>query len=197
MFRSLIHWETQSGKRLLEERREIRVYRSSGSRLLDFDLDFRGVNGAPVTLDQTSFGFLAVRMAKSIGVFDGGGLILNSEGGVNEPGVFWKPARWCDYSGPVARERDGPPVWNGIAFLDHPANPHHPTPWHVRPDGWMGAAFAQAQGYTIPKGGSLRLRYRLYVHADGAREARVESAWHDYAHPPQVRMGQAAPARTT
>ena len=35
------------------------------------------------------------------GVHDGGGTIRNSEGGVNEAGVFWKPARWCDYSGRI------------------------------------------------------------------------------------------------
>jgi hypothetical protein len=197
MFRSLVHWETQAGERVLEERREVRVYRAAGGRLLDFDLNFRGIDGASVSLDQTSFGFLAIRMAKNIGVFDGGGLILNSEGGINEPGVFWKPARWCDYSGPVAEERDGTPIWNGIAFLDHPANPHHPTPWHVRPDGWMGAAFAQAQGHVIPRGASLRLRYRLYVHPGGAKEARAEAAWHDYAYPAKMRLGQPGPVKTS
>jgi hypothetical protein len=141
----------------------------------------------PVALDKTSFGFLAVRVAKSMGVFDGGGMILNSEGGINEPGVFWKPARWCDYSGPVTSSQ-----WNGIGFLDHPSNPHHPTPWHVRPDGWMGAAFATAEGYQIPKAGWLELKYRLYLHSGTAKEANVERAWHDFAHPPRVSLGPAA-----
>lgn len=193
--RDLVHWENPAGRKVLIERREVTVYPAEGGRLMDFHLEFTPAAG-PVTFDQTSFGFLAVRVAKSMGVFDGGGLILNSEGGINEPGVFWKPARWCDYSGPVAQERDGTPVWNGIGFLDHPSNPSHPTAWHVRPDGWMGASFTQKEPYSLRPGGKLELRYRLYLHAGDAREARVEAAWHDYAHPPRTRLGPARPART-
>jgi hypothetical protein len=62
--------------------------------------------GGAVTLGQTPFGLLGVRMAKSIGVADGGGRILNSEGGVNEVGCFRKAARWVDYSGPVTADVD-------------------------------------------------------------------------------------------
>ena len=40
-----------------------------------------------VTFGKTPFGFLGVRVAKMIGVKDGGGTIRNSEGGVNEKGV--------------------------------------------------------------------------------------------------------------
>lgn len=190
--RARVHWETQAGRPVLVERREVTLYPAEGGRLIDFRLLFQPAAGE-ARLDQTSFGFLAVRVAKSMGVFDGGGVILNSEGGINEPGVFWKPARWCDYSGPVAQERDGTPIWNGIGFLDHPANPHHPTAWHVRPDGWMGAAFAQSGPHTIPAGGKLELRYRLYLHAGDSKDARVEAAWHDYAYPPQVKLGAARP----
>ena len=80
-----------------------------------------------------SSGLLGVRMAKSIGVADGGGRILNSEGGVNEVGCFRKAARWVDYSGPVTADVD-----EGINLLDHPQNLHHPVEFHVRNDGWMG-----------------------------------------------------------
>ena len=45
---------------------------------------------------------IGVRMAKTIGVLDGGGRIRNSEGGVDEKGTFWKRARWVDYSGQIA-----------------------------------------------------------------------------------------------
>lgn len=183
-FLAVVHWIARSGKPVLIERRDITVYAADGPRLIDFRLRFRGAEG-PVTLDRTSFGFLAVRVAKSMGVFDGGGEIRNSEGGINEPGVFWKPARWCDYSGPVTAD-----AWNGIAFLDHPSNPRHPTPWHVRPDGWMGAALATREGLAIPAGEELALRYRFYLHAGDAREARVEAVWHDFAHPPRVTLGR-------
>lgn len=185
-FLSRVEWRSRAGKPVLRERRDVTIYPAArGARLLDFSLGFQGADGE-ARLEKTSFGFLAVRVAKSMGVFDGGGIIRNSEGGINEPGVFWKRAKWCDYSGPVT-----PEGWNGIAFLDHPANPRHPTPWHVRPDGWMGAAFATEAAHTIPARQWLELRYRFYLHAGTAPEAHVESAWHDYAHPPRVTLGQA------
>ena len=71
--------------------------------LVEITLVFTASHG-PVTFGKTPFGFLGVRVAKLMGVHDGGGTIRNSQGGVNEKGVFWKPARWVDYSGRVAPE---------------------------------------------------------------------------------------------
>jgi hypothetical protein len=53
-------------------------------------------------IGKTPFGMIGVRMAKSIGVHDGGGRIINSNGQINEEEVFWKSARWVDYSGQIA-----------------------------------------------------------------------------------------------
>ena len=77
--------------------------KDDGQWLLVLDLTFSAPK-SPVTLGRTNFGMIGVRMAKTIGVHDGGGTIRNSEGGVNEAGVHEKPARWCDYSGPITRE---------------------------------------------------------------------------------------------
>ena len=99
---------------------------------IDIGTQLPAVGGA-VTLVQTSFGLLGVRMAKRIGVADGGGRILNSEGGVNEVGCVRKAARWVDYSGTVTADVD-----EGITLLDHPQNLHHPVEFHVRNDDWMG-----------------------------------------------------------
>ena len=72
-------------------------------------------------------------MAKTIGVTDGGGRILNSAGQRNEAEAFRKPARWVDYSGPITSEQTA-----GITLMDHPANLNHPSPFHVHNNGWMG-----------------------------------------------------------
>src|ERR1041384_1814704 len=98
-------------------------------------------------------------MAKTVGVRDGGGTIRNSEGGVDEAGCFRKPARWVDYSGPMA-----PEISEGSTLFDHPQNPHPPPAFHVRDDGWMGAALTFAGEIVIPPGQPLRLKYALYVH---------------------------------
>ena len=112
-----------------------------------------------VTFGKTPFGLVGVRMAKTIGVTDGGGRILNAEGAVNEAGVFWKKARWVDYSGPIT-----PKATEGITLMDHPSNPNHPTVFHVRNDGWMGASLSFDGPLTISTNRPLKLKYGLYIH---------------------------------
>jgi hypothetical protein len=59
--------------------------------LLDLQLEPKADTA---TLGKTPFGLVGVRVAKTIGVNDGGGEIRNSEGGINETNVLWKRARW-------------------------------------------------------------------------------------------------------
>jgi len=157
------------GKVLLEEQRAMRFRpQNDGQWLLVLDMTFSAPK-QPVTLGKTNFGFVGVRMAKTIGVNDGGGTIRNSEGAVNERQVHEKSARWVDYSGPIT-----PTARDGITLLDHPQNPNHPTVFHVRDDGWMGTAFNFAAPYTIQPGKPLKLRYGLWVHAGVPTAAAIE-----------------------
>jgi hypothetical protein len=127
-------WLGKEGQTALNDRRRVAV-RTLGNRewLLLLDLELRAPD-ADVPLGQTAFGMLGARMAKTIGVNDGGGTIRNSEGGVDEAGCFRKPARWMDYSGPITAN-----VMEGITIFDHPKNPHHPVPFRFiaeTTDGW-------------------------------------------------------------
>src|SRR5439155_24489612 len=119
----------------------------------------------------TNFGFLAVRVAKAISAFFGGGILTNSGGAVGEPAIFGKPAAWVDYSGEQpGRAREG------VTFFDHPSNPGHPTAWHVREDGWMGASSCLSTPRTITAKEPLTLRYQLHAHRgilDAKREAEA------------------------
>jgi len=148
------------GKALLEEQRAMRFRpQKEGQWLLVLDMALSAPK-QPVTLGKTNFGFIGVRMAKTIGVHDGGGMIRNSEGAINERQVHEKSARWVDYSGPIT-----PRAYEGITLLDHPQNPNHPTVFHVRGDGWMGASLTFDGDRTIEPGQSLKLRYGLWMHA--------------------------------
>lgn len=109
---------------------------------------------------KTNFGFLAVRVAKAISAFFGGGTLTNSDGAVGEPAIFGKPARWVDYSG----EQPGGHR-EGVTYFDHPTNPGHPAAWHVREDGWMGASACFAEPRTTTQAEPLTLRYLLHAHA--------------------------------
>ena len=127
-------------------------------------------------LGQTNFGFLAVRVAKSIAKFFGGGDLRSSEGARGESEIFGKPARWMDYSGPVRVQGSGfrvqqaarETVLEGITYFDHADNPGYPAHWHVREDGWMGASFNLTGPYVIEQKRPLVLRYLLHAHADVA-----------------------------
>jgi hypothetical protein len=168
-------WVDKDGRVLLDETRTISVVLLAGKEwLLLIDSMFT-VKGRSITLGKTPFGLLGVRMAKTIGVHDGGGRIRNSEGGVNEKEVLWEPARWADYSGPIENGKI-----EGITLFDHPNNPNHPSFFHVRNDGWMGASLTFDAPREIQPDQPLRLRYGLYIHGDMKPTDALDAAWKQF-----------------
>lgn len=178
------HWIGKEGKVLLEERRRTAARPLPNKEwflLLDLELTAKG---APVTFGKSAFGLVGVRMAKTIGINDGGGTIRNSAGNVDEQGdngCFWKRAKWCDYSGPIT-----PKANEGITLMDHPSNANHPTHFHVRSDGWMGSSLSFDGPLTIEPGKPLRLRYGLYVHAGVPELKALEARWTEFAALPMA-----------
>jgi hypothetical protein len=169
-------WTTDDGKVLLNERRLTTAQMLPNDEwLLVIDLQLEAAT-EPVTLGKTPFGLIGVRMAKTIGVNDGGGSIRNSEGGVNEAGVFWKRAKWVDYSGPISAT-----ATEGITLMDHPANPNHPAFFHVRNDGWMGASLTFDAARELQPGKPLTLRYGLYVHGGKPAPDAIEQRWQEFS----------------
>lgn len=172
------------GEDVLKGRRSWTVWRETGGfRLVDLDLRVEPAGKEPVPLGKTTFGFLAVRVAQSMTVFDGAGEIRNARGAVNENGVHRSNAGWLDQSGPVSEG-----AWGGIAVLDHPDNPHHPTGWHCRNDGWAGAAFNKDAAAVLEPGKPLRLRYRLVLHRGDA--SSIPARYAAYAARPRVEVAR-------
>ena len=124
---------------------------------------------------------VGVRMAKTIGVNDGGGKIRNSEGAVDEKEVFWKKARWVDYSGAITNGK-----LEGITLFDHPENPNYPAYFHVRNDGWMGASLTFDGPREILPDESLLLRYGLYIHRDIKSSEAIDATWKQFTKIPAV-----------
>jgi hypothetical protein len=177
-------WQDGAGKALLIESRRIEVQpAATDDWLMLIDMQFETPSTAPVTLGQTAFGMIGVRMAKTIGVSDGGGRILNSAGQRDEAAVFRKPARWVDYSGPVTAQQTG-----GITLMDHPSNVSFPSPFHVRNDGWMGVSLTLNRELRIESGKPLRLRYGLWMHGGVPRQETAEKRWQAFTHAPLPRM---------
>lgn len=172
----LNHWVDENGTPLIVERRQVRaVPLPKKEWLLTVDFEMTAPK-QPAVLGKSPFGLAAMRVAKTMGVKDGGGTIRNSEGGVDEAGVFWKPARWCDYSGPVADD-----LVEGIALFDHPANPNHPTVFHCRNDGWVGSSLTFAGPRTIDVEHPLHLRYGYYVHSGLPTLSQIDAKWQAFA----------------
>lgn len=169
---TLNHWiGDEDGKVLLIEKRhmEVRPLEGASSWMLVVDSEFTSPKGQTATFEPSGFGLMSARMAKSIGVHDGGGRILNSEGQINEKEVFRKPARWCDYSGRLTNDEKG---FAGITLFGHTANPYHPTAFHVRDDGWMCACLSLDNPVEVNDARPLHIRHCLWVH-EGVPDARA------------------------
>ncbi len=172
-------WLDHDNRVVLTERRSVQVeiYGNRESRYV-LDCQLRAESN-PVVFGPTPFGLIGVRMAKTIGIHDGGGTIRNSEGNIDEEGpngCFRKTARWCDYSGPIANG-----TVEGIALFDHPLNPNHPRPFHVRADGWMGACLTYNAPLKLMFGEIVRLRYGLYVHRGLPDAEVIDRQWDEFA----------------
>jgi hypothetical protein len=176
-------WRDAEDHTLLLERRRVTVRpidrrRPSQWGLL-IDLELSPPDEKPVTLGETAFGIIGVRLARSIGVDEGGGRILNSEGQRDEAEAFRQNARWVDYSGPVTNTARG-----GITLMDHPGNPNHPAAFHVRDAGWMGASLTFHEPITIERSSPLQLRYGLWMHDDVPDRQTLDSIWSTFADLP-------------
>lgn len=179
-------WRAGERRALLSERRDIEVtypeafpapgssYQPGRYWYLDITSRLEPVE-EPVLLEVTPFGFLGVRMAKSIGVADGGGTIRNSNGQVNESEVFAQPARWCDYSGWTSAD-----VREGIAVFDGPQNFGHPAQWHVRDDGWMCPSQFRERAAALAPGESMVLHHCLLLHGDEVTPEMIEAHYQQW-----------------
>ena len=176
---ALNHWVDKSGKVLLTERRRTAVQPLPHNEfILVVDLTLEPKE-REATLGKTPFGLFAVRVAKTMGIKDGGGTIRNSAGNVDEQGengCFWKAAKWCDYSGPVTAQ-----AIEGVTLFDHPTNPNHPTTFHVRADGWMGSSLTFDGPRTIAAGKPLQLRYGVYIHAGKPSVNELNQRWEAFS----------------
>lgn len=177
VFRDRCSWERPGAPPVMRDTRLITVSAPSENvRRIDFDITL--VPMEDVRIEKTNHSLFSARMTPALSVAQGGALV-NAEGDANEKGTFGKVSPWCDYSG----VRDGKA--EGLAILQHPANPWHPAPWFTRDYGFFSPTpmFWPENGTHIdlPKGESLRLRYRVLVHAGDAAAADIAAAYAAYA----------------
>jgi hypothetical protein len=163
---------------------------TDGETLLELQSTLRP-SASQLEFGKTNFGFLAVRVAKPISAFFGGGTLSNSEAATGELAIFGKPAAWVDYCG----EQPGGHK-EGITYFDHPTNPGHPTAWHVREDGWVGASVCSAEARVTKSAEPLTLRYLLHAHRGLLDTKLANQAFGEFGKRPPFELVK-APAKHT
>lgn len=184
------------GEIVLRERKRLTfIPAGDGQALMDYDVTLTA-GEKDVTFKDNKDGGLGIRVASTMKVralarhvkeSPSFGAIQNSRGDKDDE-AWGRRAEWVDCSGPDA---SGKRV--GVAMFDHPNNLRAPTGWHARYYGLLTAnrfaigSYGREPGakkgdgdYTIPKGESLQLRHRIFIHHGDAESAKVAEQYEAY-----------------
>lgn len=171
-----------AGKPMMTETRTLVFHSGAGPRVIDFEVGILALR--TLKFGDTKEGTFGIRLATALSE-DGHGRMVNAEGGQGEKQVWGKRSPWVDYSGLV----DGKTV--GVAILDHPANPQHPTYWHARAYGLFAANIfgvhdftgdkASDGSLTLEQGKTIRFRYRVVIHDGDLNSAGIAQIFAQYA----------------
>lgn len=164
-----------SGSPMRDERRFAVTVVSD--RLWCIDCDFKLSAVEDVEVKRAKHSFFAIRAASDISP-SYGGVLMNSEGGVGADGTYGKQARWCGYHG---KRRGRGDLVEGIAVMTHPDNPW-PAIWFTREYGHLSPSPLnfQNQPWRLEKGQTLRLRYRVALHAGDPKEAALDRVYEQW-----------------
>lgn len=175
-------WLDRDRRKICEDERRVVFWATKSARVLDFDVTLHATEGS-VTMGDNKDGTFAVRLAAPLAVTAGqGGQIVTSRG-LRDKAAWGQVAEWVDCSGPL----DG--KVRGVAILCHPSGFRSPTTWHVRdyglfaanPFGWHDFGQKASGSYTITRGESIRLAYRVILHDGDATVARIADQYLGYA----------------
>ncbi len=184
-------WLDPQGNPVVVETRKMIFYSEPSLRTIDFDINLTAV--PKVTFGDTKEGTFAMRLASSLEEDPKGapaspkrtGTMRNAAGAKTEKQVWGKRSPWVDYYGEVDGEK------LGIAILDYPGNPRHPTYWHSRAYGLFAANPFGVRDFendktkdgslTLDAGQSVRFRYRVIIHPGDFQTSGIAEQFERYA----------------
>jgi methane monooxygenase PmoA-like len=187
-------WIAPDGKLIATDDRTLRFVPGPDGNFIDFEITLHALPDAPLVMGDNKDGTMATRVAEWMTMahkvkgqeVGGHGHIVTAKGDADSA-AWGKRADWCDYHA----EHEGKTY--GIAIFDSPQNLRHPTWWMARDYGLFGAnPFGWHEyenlkdephkgDYTIPAGGSLTLKYRLYYHTGDDKTAQLAARYAEYA----------------
>ena len=143
-----------TGDLICTDERTLIFHKGKDGPMIDFNITIKA-GAKEVVFQDDKDGIMAIRVPETMRVDKpkakgektpqpGDGHIVTSEG--KKDGAAWgTQGDWCDYYGPVEGKIAG------VALFDHPANPRHPTWWHVRTYGLFAAnPYGKAQFEQLP-----------------------------------------------
>lgn len=199
-------WIDPAGKELLAESTEFHFIAKGSTRIIDRIATLTS-KGEPVSFKDTKEGSFGIRVARQLELPSKEDITLtdaqgnpttvkkmSNEGvtgnyrsseGVTGEAVWGKRAKWMNLHGNIGDEKIS------LIICDHPQNQSYPTYWHARGYGLLAANpfgvkdFTEGKeqlNYSIPAGGSLKMRYRIIVtsgkHPD---DAEINAYAEDFA----------------
>jgi hypothetical protein len=175
VFTDKCSWRRPGTEPIISDTRRIVITAPSKDvRLIDFEISLEPL--VDIEILKTNHALFSARVVPELSVKSGGTLI-NAEGKTSEKGTFGVNSRWCDYSG----TREG--VAEGIAIFQNPNNRWFPSKWFTRDYGFFSPTpmyWLEGGRLELPKGQTLKLRYRVVVHAGDVKKAQIARRFEQY-----------------
>lgn len=181
VFTDRCHWNKPGQDPIItdERRYELRIL-DERRYILDATLDLHPLT--EITIQQTNHGLYGVRCAPDISA-TGGGTLESATGAKGAANIHGKRARWCTFYG----KRAGLDITEGVAVLvpDKLPEPFGKSQWFARDYGNISPMpmlfIPRNKPIILPKGETLRLRYRVVAYAGTPKEAGLDGLWEDFA----------------
>lgn len=166
-WRTRYHLLDENGSSIMTETQTWSFRERKGTYILD--LEWKGEAISDVTMGEFYVGGLFVRMPWSR---DTEGDVINAEG-LRNARAEGQRSRWTDIGIKVPGRDD----FAHIAILDHPDNAAFPVPWRVDNELGVGPSRQILGDWTIRKGETEIIRYRLVIYTGTRDDMDLGNEW--------------------
>ena len=136
-----------------------------------------------IVVDKTNHGFFGVRTEYDLSV-DGGGVLINSEGGQKQGQTHGRPAKWIASYGKRSGREDG--LVEGLAIMSPPykRSPFDRNKWFTRDYGNFSPmpfdSFANDEKFLMPKNEVLHFAYRIVAFTGVPNQSFLNKQWDEF-----------------
>lgn len=169
----IAQWARPGQEPQLRDTRTVTITAPSPTlRVLDFQFDFHILQD--LLIQKTGHALFSARMNPALAV-DGGGTLVDADGNRGEADTRGKTAAWCACYGQHHGQTEG------LAIMQHPANPHSPAPWFNRNYGFFSPNPVWLEDRELKAGDEFTMRYRVVVFAGSHEDAGLARLYAEFA----------------